>query len=67
MLEPKAARWLSFGLLLVALSIALPHLVHASRSFSQDSFDAVRGLLVGIGIGIEVVALFKFNRRRRIQ
>jgi hypothetical protein len=57
---------LPLGLALIGMSILLPDLLHPAGRFSVDWLDGVRGLLAGIGIGIELMVLIRLSRQRRL-
>jgi uncharacterized membrane protein len=61
----KAMKWLALGLILVVSSTSLPHFFHPAGRFTQDWFDGLRGLMLGIGIGIELMAVIRIGRARR--
>lgn len=50
---------ISIGLLLVILPFLLNERIHLP--------DFVRGSLMGIGFGMEVVGIFRINRRKRAE
>ncbi len=51
----------------IALSagIALPYLLHPSGAAGKNWFEAVRGLLMGISIGLNLF-MIRFARRRNL-
>ena len=61
----KTMKWVGLGLILVVLSTSLPHAFHPAGKFAQDWFDGLRGLMLGIGLGIELTALIRIGRVRR--
>jgi hypothetical protein len=54
-------QWMAIGLLLISLSLALRAVGPAS--LHSDLGDLCLGLLVGTGLGIEIMALIKMRRR----
>jgi len=54
--------WMAVGLLLIALSLGLRAIGPAS--LHSDLGDLVLGLLVGLALGIEIMALVKLRRAR---
>ena len=58
-----ARKWISLGLLLVAVAELLPHI--ASRRLPGDWLDGLCGMLAGVGIAIELLALRQLARARR--
>jgi len=61
----EAIRFLPLGLAFVTLSMFVPHFFHPSGQSAQNLSDGVRGLIVGIGIGIELVVVIRLKRQRR--
>ncbi|MBV8673938.1 MAG: hypothetical protein JOZ33_17195 [Acidobacteriaceae bacterium] len=55
---------LPLGLVFVSLSMFLPHYFHPSGPSAQDWTDGVRGLIMGIGLGIELIVVIALNRQR---
>ena len=53
--------WLPLGLAFGICSFFVPHFFHPTGALTQDK---LRGFLVGIGIGIELVVVFRLARRR---
>jgi membrane protein implicated in regulation of membrane protease activity len=64
--DPKAIKWLPLGLVLLSISLLLPDFYHPVSQLSKDWADGVRGLLAGIGIGIELMILIRLGRQRRL-
>ena len=50
-------RIISAGLLMVAVPFLVNNWVHIP--------DVIRGILMGVGIGLEVLGLIRMNRRRK--
>jgi len=64
--DPKAIKWLPLGLVLLSMSLLLPDFYHPVGQLSKDWLDGVRGLLAGIGIGIELMVVIRLARQRRL-
>lgn len=56
-------KWIPLGLLLVVIAVLLPAI--ARGRLPGDWLDGLCGLLAGIGIGIETLALRRLGRARR--
>jgi hypothetical protein len=54
-------RWMALGLLLVSLSLGLRAIGPAELHSNMG--DLVLGLLLGMGLGIEIMAFLKMRRR----
>jgi hypothetical protein len=54
-------RWMAMGLLLISFSVGLRAVGPAG--LHSDLGDICLGLLVGMGLGIEIMALIKLRRR----
>jgi hypothetical protein len=52
--------WIAVGLLLISLSLGLRAIGPAG--LHSDRGDLFLGLLVGLGVGIEIMALIKLRR-----
>jgi hypothetical protein len=61
----KVVGWLPLGLASIGMSLLLPNFLHPAGRFSVDWLDGVRGLLGGIGIGIELMVVVKLALQRR--
>ena len=57
--------WPIAGVLLVACSITPPHILHLPATLSPGWVDGLRGLLAGIGIGLELCFVIRLARFRR--
>ncbi len=64
--DRRVSRLLPLGLALIGMSILLPDFLHPAGRFSVDWLDGARGLLLGIGIGIELMILIRLARQRRL-
>jgi hypothetical protein len=64
--DRRVIRLLPLGLALIGMSMLLPDFLHPAGRFSVDWLDGVRGLLAGIGIGIELTVLIRLARQRRL-
>jgi hypothetical protein len=60
--------FVSLGLLLIALSLALPHL-HVLGGITPNAMDFVRGLFFGVGIAFEIAGISGMvsARRQKVQ
>ena len=63
--DPKAMQQLSIGLLLLMSSVMWTHFTHAAANHVHPWIEGVQGLVAGIGIGIELMAVIRLSRRRR--
>ena len=59
-LSPR--HWMALGLLLLSLGVGLRAVGPAA--LRGDAGDLVIGLLLGVGVGIELMALIKMRRAR---
>ena len=64
--DPKMAGWISLALVFISMSLLLPDFFHPAGQLSKDWFDGVRGLLAGLGIGMELMVVIKLARQRRL-
>lgn len=53
------------GMMFLVVAILFPTLTHASSKLSQDWFDGIRGLLFGLSIGFNLMAVRMKGRRQR--
>lgn len=63
--KSKAAGWISLAMVFIAVSALLPDFVHPAGQLQKDWLDGVRGLLTGVGLGIEVMFIVYLARQRR--
>jgi len=61
MKRPSPQQWMAVGLVLISLSAAARALSPAS--LHSDLGDLCLGLIMGMGLGIEIMALIKLRRR----
>ncbi len=61
----KVVAWLPLGIMLPIIAVNLPRFVHPAGRFSTDWFDGLRGLMAGIGFGIMIAVIVKYQRQRR--
>jgi hypothetical protein len=61
--EPKVL--FLVGGVALAVGILLPWFVHPASNGGQDLLDGVRGVFVGLCLGLSITALMMINRRRR--
>lgn len=62
-LEPKVL--FLVGGVALAVGIVLPWAIHPATNGGQDLLDGVRGLFVGLCLGLSITALMMISRRRR--
>jgi hypothetical protein len=62
--NPKAIKWLPLGMVLIGASLILPDFLQPAGPFSKDWLDGVRGLLTGIGMGINLMVVLLVYRQR---
>ena len=62
MTRPPPHVWMAIGLLLISLAVGLRAIGPAS--LHSDLGDLLLGLLMGMGLGMELAALFKMRRGR---
>jgi hypothetical protein len=55
---------LSLAAFALAAGTGLPHLIHSSSALNEDWIDALRGLLMGVSIGMNLMLIAKKRRRR---
>jgi hypothetical protein len=53
------------GMMFLILAILFPMLTHPSTKLSQDWFDGIRGLLFGLSIGFNFMAVRMKRRAQR--
>jgi hypothetical protein len=57
--------FVSLGLLMFAVSLAIPHL-HVLEGAKPNAIDFIRGLLIGIGVAFEIAGISGLlNARKR--
>ena len=62
-LEPKVL--FLIGGVALAVGILMGWFVHPATSGGQDLLDGVRGVFVGLCLGLSITALMMIHRRRR--
>lgn len=62
MKDPKTTMF--FGMAFLALSLNLPYFVHPSAQPGKDWLDGVRGLIMGLSIGLNILSVRLAARRR---
>ena len=62
-LQRKTQIMIRIGMLCLLISIIWPRFVHLSFNLGPDLIDAVRGFLLGISIGFDVVLERRRGRR----
>jgi hypothetical protein len=53
------------GMMFLVIAILFPMLTHPSSKLSQDWFDGIRGLLYGLSIGFNLMAVRMKARAQR--
>jgi hypothetical protein len=53
------------GMMFLVLAILFPVLAHPSSKLSQDWFDGIRGVLYGLSIGFNLMAVRMKGRAQR--
>jgi hypothetical protein len=53
------------GMMFLVIAILFPTLTHPSSTLSQDWLDGIRGLLYGLSIGFNLLAVLRIARVRR--
>jgi hypothetical protein len=56
---------LPIGMMFLVIALLFPTLTHPSSKLSQDWFDGIRGLLYGLAIGFNLLAVVGKARARR--
>ena len=51
--------------LCLAVGLMLPEIVHPAKGLGLDLVDFVRGLLIGVSLSINLMAVWKTARKRR--
>ena len=64
-LQRKTQIMIRIGMLCLLISIIWPRFVHLSFNLGPDLIDAVRGFLLGISIGMNLLAVVLKCRQRR--
>jgi hypothetical protein len=59
--DPKAL--MSIGSLFLAISIAWPRFIPITGTLGTDAIDLIKGLLLGVALGLMILALFRGSRR----
>lgn len=61
----KATALIPIGMMFLAMGLMLPYLIHPSSQLGLNLSHGVRGLLVGISVGISLPAAILARRQRR--
>ena len=56
---------LRIGFLFLGLGLAWPKFLPVTGSLGQDAIDGIRGLLLGLGIGLSLWSAILVGRQRR--
>jgi hypothetical protein len=56
---------MAIGMMFLVIAILFPMLTHPSSKFSQGWFDGIRGLLYGLSIGFNLMAVRMKGRAER--
>jgi hypothetical protein len=54
---PAAIAYMVIGLMLVAVSVSVPHIASLRASYTKDNLDFVQGLFFGIAAAVEIVGV----------
>lgn len=52
-----AMTFIVIGLMLVAVSVAVPHIASLRAHYAKDTLDFVQGLFIGIAIALEIMGI----------
>jgi len=54
---PAAMAFVVIGLILVAVSVSVPHIASLRANYAKNTLDFVQGLFFGIAIAVEIVGI----------
>lgn len=54
---PVAMVFLTIGMMLMAVSLGIPRMAGVQAHMGKDELDFIRGLLIGIAIAFEIIAI----------
>jgi hypothetical protein len=61
--NPNPRTILRIGMALLAVALISQRFVHPAPGFGEDAADAIRGFLLGLSIGLNLMAVWLGSRR----